>query len=78
MDALSINCCFNGKDVLFLDKLLMTLLNSKIKLDSLSLSNFPNLGTIYPVVADIQLLDVTLSNYVIPGVKKFDIQSGRR
>ena len=76
MDALSINCCFNGKDVLFLDKLLMTLLNSKIKLDSLSLSNFPNLGTIYPVVADIQLLDVTLSNYVIPGVKKFDIQVG--
>lgn len=75
MDALSINCFFDGKEFWsrYPENSLRLFLGSKIKLDFLSLSNFLNSLTIPPVVKRIKLLNTVLTSYEIPGVKKMDI-----
>lgn len=73
IDALSINCSFNGRNDQTPEVLLRSFLESKIKLDCLSFSNYLNPITIPPVARSIQLLAVSLASYVIPGVKKLNI-----
>lgn len=69
----SVNSTFSGledTEVEILEKLLM---DSNIKFDYLSLSEFPDPITLSPIVKNILLLNTTLISYVIPGVKKLDI-----
>ena len=47
-----------------------------IKFDSLSLSNFSDPLTVPPIATSIELLNASLTNYVIPGVKKLDVDAG--
>ena len=47
-----------------------------IKFDSLSLSNFSDSLTVPPIATSIELLNASLTNYVIPGVKKLDVDAG--
>ena len=50
-------------------------LDLNIKFDSLSLSNFSDPLTVPPIATSIELLNASLTNYVIPGVKKLDVDA---
>ena len=50
-----------------IQNLSLNFLDLNIKFDSLSLSNFSDPLTIPPIATSIELLNASLTNYVIPG-----------
>ena len=74
--AQSINGSFAGDEGPNPEPFFKFFLDLNIKFDSLSLSNFSDPLTVPPIATSIELLNASLTNYVIPGVKKLDVDAG--
>ncbi|CAX41213.1 LPF family protein, putative [Candida dubliniensis CD36] len=73
--SLSINGNFKKNKDLDSNALLEFLSDSKVRFDSLQLSDFGDLGTFPSTATTISLIGTSLNRYEIPGVKKMTIKS---